>query len=809
MFGNDAKYFGLTGEIITAEGDVSGISDDAFVFSSSKSDKLVLLDYGHEASWKYLRERSERISGALVPFIGRDVITPDTMVSTLLKTSHVQRNDGRCVLYSVLMDTGSFLFSKDTGHHRRREEYTILDTPVMDYKVYDRITRIDTLLTTHTNIESSRDIKRKIVADTVSFLSGLMCQTLYSTRGRVVYAPLGSCTYVATTTAAEENRLVLIVNDPLGEGWRLVPEGTVDYSNAGELLEFSTKLVTDSLFSGKVKKNRRVNVLSSGTITTTGAGVVTTVNKTRDVIEQVPLIEGGISISYSSSNDAVSVNVSPTEHDDNKQHITFSSSKNILSPSVFSWFDIKENGIILESTPKDDGFKDSWLPFGRKEVFCADKKRKKTCRIAERGDWSDQLLRLDRFVRRAADAEAADFMEEKMRNLSEVIGDSATRSILASSEPQCSSSSAAAAAAAAADAAYALTDFNAAEGSSGYDEQRKSTLLPVLEYDKNVISLTVIGNAPINGQTMRVVRLLKKKMPGATTTTTTESPMCPNGCRWYNAAPVSMMTMGTSKCHHNSSGGDDNVDLVKMDPVFVYTPRCVYHSKTAYVHLYSDNEGPLYDIKFSEDDDVLTIEGVNNNLLDINKPLAIGAVTMAVQRDIGVLNEANKGEKLNAKPLKLFASLDKEKDIVRFVTRGTEGVGGEEFMNGDVVRDLKWYQTVSGGSEDMAEPPGCLLKRVDDRGKVLNMALTQITTAATKRGSNTGECIKREELVNFMDIKYNKTKYPSPFDSTLVKYGIAAADVSQKTAKEGGGGREDEGSFMENATRIITVALVL
>lgn len=400
------------------------------------------------------------------------------------------------------------------------------------------------------------------------------------------------------------------------------------------------------------------------------------------------------------------------------------------------------------------------------------------------------------------EAEAVDFMEEKMRNLSEVIGDSATRNILASGEPQCSS-------AAAADAAYALTDFNA-EGSYDLedgDEQRKCTLLPVLEYDKNVISLTVIGNAPTNGQTMRVVRLLKK-MSG-TATTPTENPTCPNGCKWYNAAPASMMTMGTSKCH---SSGDDNVDLVKMDPVFVYTPRCVYHSKTAYVHLYSDNEGPLYDIKFSEDDDVLTIEGDNNNLLDINKPLAIGAVTMAVQRDIGVVNEANKGERMSAKPLKLFASLDKAKGIVRFVTRGTEGVGGKEFMNGDIVRDLKWHQTVSGGSEDMPGPPGCLLKRVDDRGKVLNMALTQITTT-TKGGSNAGECVKREEVVNFMDIKYNKTKYPSPFDSALVKYGFMAADAAQKTAKEGGGegeeGRGGEGNVMENATRMITVALVL
>lgn len=256
-----------------------------------------------------------------------------------------------------------------------------------------------------------------------------------------------------------------------------------------------------------------------------------------------------------------------------------------------------------------------------------------------------------------------------------------------------------------------------------------------------------------------------------------------------------MMTMGTSKCH---SSGDNNVDLVKMNPVFVYTPRCVYHSRTAYVHLYSDNEGPLYDIRFSEDEDVLTLEGNNNNLVDVNKPLAIGAVTMAVQRGIGVVNEANKGQRMRAKPLKLFASLDKAKGIVRFVTKGREGAG-EEFMNGDIVRDLKWYQMVSGGSEDMNGPPGCLLKRLDDRGKILNMALTQITTSATtKWRNNVGECVKREEVVNCMDIKFNKTKYPSPFDSTLVKYGFMAADAAQKTAKEGG----EEG-------RIITVALVL
>lgn len=517
MFGDDAKYFGFAGEIITAEGNASGISDDAFVFSSSKSDKLVLLDYGHEASRGHLRERSERISGALAPFIGRNLITPDKMVSTLLNSSHtlmaVQRDE--CVLDSVLMDTGSFLFSEDAGDHMRREEYTILDTPVTDYKGYGRIARIDTILTTHTDVDSQRDRTRKIVADAVSLLSGLMCQTLYSTRGRVVYAPMGSCTYLATAAAGEENRTVLIVNDPLGEGWRLVPKGTVDYSKAGELMEFSTKLVIDSLFSGKVKKNRRVNVLSSGTITTTGTGMVTTVNRAKDEIEQVLLTEGRIRIGYSSSTDAVTVNVKPTDishdHFRNKRIKTIatdsSPSKNILSPSVFSWFNIKMNGIVPESTPKDDGYEDSHLPFVRNEV-CAIENRKETCRIAERGDWSDQLLRLDRFLRRAADreAEAVDFMEKKMRNLSEVIGDSATRNILASGEQQCSSS--------AADAAYALTDFNA-EGSYDLedgDEQHKSTLLPVLEYDKNVISFTVMGNAPTNGQTMRVVRLLKKML---------------------------------------------------------------------------------------------------------------------------------------------------------------------------------------------------------------------------------------------------------------------------------------------------------
>ena len=811
MFGNDTKYFGLVGEIITAEGEASSISEDAFVFSSSKRNKLVLLDYGHEASRRYLQERSERISGVLVPFIGKNLITPDKMISSLLNFTHtlmaLKRDE--CDLDSVLMDTGSFLFSQNAGDHMRREDYTILDIPVMDYEGYDRITRIDTLLTTHTD-NTHRDKRRKIVADAVSFLSGLVCQTLFSTRGRVAYAPMGSCTYVATAAAREEDRLVLVVNDPLGEGWRLVPEGTVDYSKAGELMEFSTKLIVDSLFGGKVKKNRRVNVLSSGAITMTGAGAIATVNTSEDKIEQVSLTEGRISIGYSSSNDAVTVNVGPTDfshkHNPNKRMRSSTSSKNILSPSVFSWFNIQMNGITPESSSKDDSYEDSLLPFVRNKVY-AEKKRKKMCRIADKGCWSDQLLRLDSFVRKVANNEAVDFMEEKMKNLSEVIGDSAGSNILASGELQCSSSSSSfTSATVAAAAAYALTDFNT-EGSYDLEdgnEQRKSTLFPVLEYSKNVISLTVIGNAPTNGQTMRVVRLLKK-MPGTTATATaiTEKPSCPNRCKWYNSAPASMMTMGTSECHMNYDNYD-NVDLVKMDPVFVYTPRCVYHSKTAYVHLYSDNEGPLYDIKFLEEDNILTIEGVNNNLLDINKPLAIGAVTTAVQKGINVANKANKDERMSAKPLKLFAYLDKVMDIVHFETKETEGEGGKEIMNDEVVKNVKWYQTVYGGSEDMPGPPDCLLKRVDDRGKVLNMALTQIT----KFESNVGGCVKREEVVNFIDTKYNKNKYPSPFDSALVKYGLVAADATHKTAREEER-KGEERNVIKKAARSITVALVL
>lgn len=374
MLYNDSKYFGIVGEIITAQGDIASISEDAFVFSSSTNDKLVLLDYGHEASRKYLRERVDKISGALVPFIGKNSMTPDKMVNILLNSRHTRLaiKSDKCNLDSVLIDSGSFLFSQDAGDFKRKEEYTLLDTPVTHYKGYGKITRIDTLLTTHTDIESHRDRRRKIIADTISILSGLTCQILYSTRGRVMYAPMGSCTYIATEI---KNRLVLIVNDPLGEGWRLVPDRTIDYTKMGEVMEFSTKLVTDSLFSEKVENNRRVNILSSDAIMTTGTGIVTTV--TGDQIKHVQLTEGRISISYSSSNDTVTVNVCAT---DNSQ----SDIKSILSPSIFSWFDIKNNGIVPEYTPKDDGYEDSQLPFIRNEVS-TDRKKKRSIGLPKGG----------------------------------------------------------------------------------------------------------------------------------------------------------------------------------------------------------------------------------------------------------------------------------------------------------------------------------------------------------------------------------------------------------------------------------------
>ncbi|KAK8388760.1 hypothetical protein O3P69_020639 [Scylla paramamosain] len=151
-FSDDAKYFGLTGEIITADSNASGISDDAIVFSSVKNDKLVLLDYGHEASRRYLRKRSERISGPLTSFIGRNLITPNKMEQ--------KKDRGRCC----------------------------------------------------------QSLEWSNVSDAL----------LYS---RVVYAPMGSCTYAATTAAGEENRLVLLVNDPLGEG-----RVSIDYSYSNDAI---------------------------------------------------------------------------------------------------------------------------------------------------------------------------------------------------------------------------------------------------------------------------------------------------------------------------------------------------------------------------------------------------------------------------------------------------------------------------------------------------------------------------------------------------------------------------------------------
>lgn len=696
---DDAGYFAQAGQIIVGEGEIRGIAN-TFLFSSTNSKTLLMLDYDHETTNSYLDRRAENISRALEPFIGRGVIGPDSMLKTIVNSAYggSAMLSNTTVLDRVMVDAGSFLFGPPEA---RREEYSMIRTPLTEYEGYSSISSIDTILSLETY---NREKKRKIVADAVSFIVALSAQLLYSTRGRVTYTPPSKCVQVANAKLDNRVYLVLLINDPLGDGWKVLgPEAGTANMNASELLEYSVKTVVEALFSMSFK-TRKVNVTSSGVVTMAGEGALSVA--TPD-IQHTALVEGRLTVGYAPASDTVAITVKPTEVGDPLSSV-------VVSPSVFSWFDMKSNGIIPgeKAAASFEGLYADEIHLERSPSTRSSHRIKK-CKIADRDGWACRLVRLEAFT--AKTPGEPDKTREKIKYLAQIVGDMSRASAgvtdgggdYMSRADQLATVS------------YALTDLDGAT-------------LPLLDYGKGVASFTVVGNTPSGGgQSIRVIKLLKKLAIGLREVE--RSPECLTvACKWHNAAPNSIMTDGRRR------GDNDN-------PMYVYTPRCLFHSKTAYVHLYCDSScGPIAKLDF--EGEALRVTAVDGD--DIIIPLVVVAVASAAQKSISVIGPSE----AVATPLKLFASLASPKNTVKFMTRESSNDSFREILNRDAIIESKWFEATS--EEETVEPPSCLLRRLDEDEKPINLAVVNLETTDTEDSSET------------------TTKYLSPFDRSLISYGL-------------------------------------
>lgn len=784
MHGDDPQYFRRVGKIITSRGDAEQVSASSFIFSSSSlPSSLALLDYRQDETKSVVEERAIKVREALAPFIGKGM-TPNSMVDFLFSSYTTEAMQGqqqqrKSELFGAHFDAGSMVFQGIGG----RDGWNIIDTPVTVYSEYSKITPLDVILLSFTKNESHRERRKRIVADAISVISGMAMQILQITQGRVTYIPLVSCVYVAAISKTD--KIVLLVNDPTGQGWKILPTREVNYNDASELLEFSVKNVTGSLFD-----QFKINVFSSGTLTSEGTGTVTVVDKNLDVFNQILLEEGRLYIDGSTN--IITVNVVPTkiEEEQAARSIRRGNDHRRKSPSVFSWFNFKgnRNPTVIDVSGSDIG-EDEYdlLPFKRKFTGAVCKSTsKRICRIADKGDWTDQLLRLEKFTKRSDYKEKP--YRKRLENLATSIG---LVTFLGNRDDNSGDNAVASYATTDTDdeyikAAYSLIDFN---GEIGVN------LLPIMERSSknDIICFSVIGNSP-NSQSTRVVRFLKRATrPPAGRSCSSSS------CTWTNVAPTSIVSTGNGRQFSKEEG--DN----KMEPVFVYTPRCLFHSLTASIHMFSDSEGPIDSMDLGGKGYRLTLDSNNTTNIPVEsivnlviKPLVTAAVSSTLQRNI-VVN----GNQV-ARPLELFVarvredddqeySADDDGDGRRIMTEphkksdirfmiSMEGDDTKEFMDDKVLKNIRWYETQTWSE---TSPPECLLQKVDDRGRVLNMVLTEITVEGAKPPS--AECAEAGELaVNTMKMKCSSrnTRYPCPHGKTLIKYGLLASSGAMPAFEE-------------------------
>lgn len=714
MFGNFSQHFVDVGEVITSQGSVSTVSDDAFIFTGAG--RILLLDYDAESTAQFLNDRRDAICDALEAYIGKTAVRPNDMVNTLIGLKHTKAAISR-VFDGVVMDTGSYLFGncsesrRGGGRTGAATEYAFVDTPSLsngEEELYN-ITDVYTLI--------KRGEKRK-AADIVSFLCGLAAQIIHSTRGAAVYAPMSN--YVYSAERGDGGGHVLIVNDPLGEGWKVLPTSAeMPPRGPAELLEYSAQLVANALFGNEGVL--RMSVLSSGVITSYGQGMLTSLVNMGDAIEQVVLSEGHVTINYSPSTSKIlTVSVQP-------ELATTSS-----TPSILSWFNLKKNGIAPERGDEEE--QEEYEP--KHEFVCpfvrsggmalADSRNSgsvKRCKLTNKASatWRERLLRLGAYIKKGRQQPSPPTpMGYKVRNLSIIVGDVSPQETT-QQPPSIFTEDVA-------NAAYALVDF-----------EDYAKILPILDTGTtNVASFTVVGNTPQGGgHSLRVVRLLKKKPSQQQNTNVNCSVLSSPGCKWYELSPTSLTAFAPPE--EGKSGGSD---------VYVYTPRCIYHCKTAYVHLFADGDdtAPLNSIVLYETDNsqYLRMSVDDDTLTAVKKPLGVVAVATAMKVPIHLDDDG-----VTARPVELTASKDRRTSHVEFLTEG-----GTEFMSEELVNKLLW--TSDGESVD---PPQCLVKRVDGRGKVVNMSLVRVDAPVCplKQRTAVGTAVA--------------SKYPSPLDLFLIKYG--------------------------------------
>ncbi len=138
--------------------------------------------------------------------------------------------------------------------------------------------------------------------------------------------------------------------------------------------------------------------------------------------------------------------------------------------------------------------------------------------------------------------------------------------------------------------------------------------------------------------------------------------------------------------------------------MFLYTPRCLYHSSIMSVHLYSDHDGPLIRVRIEKNEDRFFVKADGDFVYNIVKPLVVGAVATVLNR----LDSENEVTEAIAAPVQLLKTL--EEKLRLFIVPNSHNVPNREnagpmipskkpkkgFLTRSSITNTDWYSYSSG-----------------------------------------------------------------------------------------------------------------
>lgn len=583
------------------------------------------------------------------------------------------------------------------------------------------------------------------------------------------------------------------------------------------LVEFSSKCVADALLKMGSDSNSTLNVvnnmkfpvsstmsnkghmpgslqrftvLTSGNSTTSGLGSLTLITEDGSSHRQLALSEFrvGLSIPGENDNNNISFNIEPRIRGE----------EGITSPSILKWLPAFSTNT---EQPSPQGKKEALRQQQNQEwasvpVYPAPLIKKwRACKIDDqfggRGDnaWKSKLVKLHKFdwsSKLRSDGNGANEplpvyaprTFERISMVLDMIGYkkihdmcfSQNYAIISPPAIECKKDTNLI------NAAAAMTDF------FGFVEERpivhvKKEKNEFGEGDKEKYITTIVGNSP-DGTSARVVRLEKEKnfstpardkdkAKGYLQWRHYDHGECPREeptCKWAGVSPSTLVSYDTpacgsiNRCHINASSEEDFI-VSSM----TYTPRCIFHTSNAYVHLYSDSEGPIDHASFNKITKKLQIgpERAANEAEDvfsyIERPIVVAALASEEAVLVnGTVTAIPLGKKLN--------TTTKDKEVL--------GVVREQGTRHDTSKwrrlDLEYAKYDDGGEDGEENPPSSKKLLASDTVSNIKLVMYVMANEEDTPPEDT-ECAGNEIIEQVCE---PSSHYACPSEAMILQYGL-------------------------------------